>query len=127
MIESAGDETLARRIGERAWIWNGQWQRAHGTTAAMIVMPAAQAVALPDGTGFAESACLGIPALTAFDAIRLLGDVQGKTVLVIGATSAVGHYAVQMAVLAVATVIGTVGSAERVQHALAAGVATTIH
>ena len=53
--------------------------------------------------------------------------VHGKTVLVIGATSAVGHYAVQMAVLAVATVIGTVGSAERVQHALAAGVATTIH
>lgn len=53
--------------------------------------------------------------------------MHGKTVLAIGATSAVGHYAVQMAVLAGATVIGTVGSAERLQHALAAGVATTIH
>ena len=126
VIEAAGDETLAHRIGERVWIWNGQWQRAHGTAAAMIVVPSAQAVALPDGTGFAEGACLGIPALTAFQAIRLLGDVQGKTVLVVGAASAVGHYAAQMAVLAGAQVIGTVGSAERAQHALAAGVATTI-
>src|SRR6266849_5435315 len=31
------------RVGERVWIWNGQWKRAHGTAAGYIVLPTAQA------------------------------------------------------------------------------------
>ncbi|GAC1424462.1 MAG: NADPH:quinone reductase [Burkholderiaceae bacterium] len=127
IVEAVGDDSLSARLGERVWVWNGQWQRPFGTAATMIVVPAAQAVALPGGTDFAAGACLGIPALTAFQAIQLLGDVRGKTVLVIGAASAVGHYAAQMAVLAGARVIGTAGSSRRAEHAQAAGVDTTIN
>ena len=126
IIEAVGDDSLLSRIGERVWIWNGQWQRAFGTAATAIVLPSAQAITLPDGTDFAAGACLGIPALTALQAVCLLGDIRGKTVLVIGAASAVGHYASQMAVLAGARVLGTVGSAQRAAHARAAGVETTI-
>ena len=127
VIDAVGDGVPARRVGERVWIWNGQWQRPMGTAAEFIVLPEAQAVRLPDSTDFAAAACLGIPAMTAFHAIGLLGDIAGRSVLVIGASSAVGHYAAQLAVIAGAKVIGTVGSADKAKHALAAGVEATIN
>lgn len=126
VIEAVGAGVPPARIGERVWIWNGQWQRPMGTAAQYIALPAAQAVTLPDTCDFAAAACLGIPALTAFEAVRLLGDIAGKTILLIGAASAVAHYAAQFAVLGGARVIGTVGSAEKAAHARAAGVAETI-
>jgi NADPH:quinone reductase len=127
IIDKVGNGVSADRIGERVWTWNGQWQRPFGTAAAYIALPAAQAVALPANTDFAAGACLGIPALTAFQAVHLLGAIEGKTVLVIGAAAAVGHYVTQIAVRrAGATVIGTVGSPEKAAHARAAGAAATI-
>jgi NADPH2:quinone reductase len=125
VIDLVGEGVPSSRVGERVWVWNGQWQRPMGTAAEYISLPARQAVPLPATTDFAAAACLGIPALTAFHAIRLLGDLSGKTVLVIGAASAVAHYAVQLAVIGGAEVIGTVSS-ERAQHALDAGVKATI-
>ena len=43
-IEAVGDGVATSRIGERVWIWNGQWQRPFGTAAEYIVVPAALAV-----------------------------------------------------------------------------------
>lgn len=126
VIDAVGAGVDARRVGERVWTWNGQWKRAFGTAAQWIALPSAQAVALPDGVDFAAGACLGIPALTALHAVRLLGDLPGRTVLVIGAASAVGDYAAQMARLGGARVIGTVGSEARAAHARAIGVDATI-
>ena len=125
VIEEVGAGVNTQRVGERVWIWNGQWKRPFGTAAEYIVLPSEQAVSLPKNTSFAAGACLGIPALTAFQAVHLLGDIKGKTVLVIGAAAAVGHYAAQLAACAGATVFGT-ASAERAEHARAAGVATVI-
>ncbi|WP_151445406.1 NADPH:quinone reductase [Lacisediminimonas profundi] len=126
IIEAVGSGVPVARLGERVWIWNGQWQRPLGTAAEFIVLPAAQAVALPDNTDFAAGACLGIPALTAWQAVQLLGDVRGQTVLVTGAGSAVGLYAAQMAMAAGAEVIGTAGSAARAALARGAGITRLI-
>jgi NADPH2:quinone reductase len=127
IIDAVGQGVSSQRIGQRVWIWNGQWQRPMGTAAEYVVLPESQAVPLPDTTDFDAGACLGIPALTAVQAVRLLGDISGKTLLVVGAASAVGHYATQLAVLGGAKVIGTVGSAERAAHASAAGAFATIN
>ncbi len=127
VVESVGVGVSASRIGQRVWIWNGQWQRPMGTAAQYIVLPEAQAVELPANVDFDAAACMGIPGLTAFEAVRRLGDIKGKNVLVIGAASAVGHYAAQMATLKGARVIGTVGSEAKVAHARAAGVTDTIN
>lgn len=127
IIDMVGDGVPSGRVGQRVWVWNGQWQRPMGTAAEYIALPEAQAVVLPESTDFSAGACIGIPAMTAFHAVRLLGDVRGKTVLVIGASSAVGHYVVQLAVSAGAHVIGTVGSAEKARHAIAAGADITIN
>lgn len=127
VIDAVGNGVPPDRVGERVWIWNAQWNRPMGTAAEFVVLPQAQAVKLPESTSFAAAACFGIPAMTAFHAVRQLGDLAGKTVLVIGASSAVGHYAAQMAVIGGAKVIGTVGSADKARHALSAGVAATIY
>jgi len=127
VIDAVGDGVAPARVGERVWVWNGQWQRPMGTAAEYIALPEAQAVRLPANTDFAAAACLGIPAMTAFQAIHLLGDIAGKTILVIGASSAVGHYVVQLASRSSAFVIGTVGSALKARHAMAAGAQATIN
>ena len=121
IIEAVGDGVDSARLGERVWTWNGQWQRAYGTAAEYIAVAEAQAVRLPDNTDFAAGACLGIPALTALHAVDLHGDIAGKTLLVTGAAAAVGHYAVQIAKLRGARVIGTASQA-RQAHARDAGV-----
>ena len=126
VIDAVGAGVDPRRVGERVWIWNGQWQRAMGTCAQYIVVPAEQAVLLPDHVSFEAGACLGIPALTAWQAVEHAGDINGKTVLVIGAANAVGAYCVQMAKRKGARVIGTVGSHQKAELAKALGAEHTI-
>jgi NADPH2:quinone reductase len=107
VIEAVGEGVSPDRIGQRVWIWNGQWQRAFGTAADYIALPAAQAVPLPQNVSFAEGATLGIPGLTAVHAVLGQGPVTGKTVLVSGGAGTVGHLAVQVAAASGAEVIAT--------------------
>ena len=127
-VEAVGDGVDRARIGERVWIWNGQWKRAHGTAAGYIALPAAQAVRLPENTPFEAGACLGIPALTALHALLTDGGVSGRSVLVTGGAGSVGHYAVQFArLLGASQVLATVSSEEKAAHALTAGADSTIN
>src|SRR5476649_530224 len=82
VIDQAGDGVPKSRIGERVWIWNGQWKRPFGTAAEYIALPAAMAVKLSDSVSFAEGACLGIPAMTAHHAVVLAAVAKGSTLLV---------------------------------------------
>ncbi|TDR89869.1 NADPH:quinone reductase [Enterovirga rhinocerotis] len=121
-IDRVGSGVAQSRIGERVWIWNGQWKRPFGTAAEFIVLPADQTVTLPEGTSFEEGACLGIPALTAYRAVTVDGPVEGRSVFVAGGAGAVGHYAVQFAkLLGAAQVIATVSSEAKAAHARDAG------
>lgn len=78
VIDAVGDGVPAARTGERVWLWNAAWGRAHGTAAEWIVLPAEQAVALPNGVPLEVGANLGIPALTALHALALDGGVRGQ-------------------------------------------------
>lgn len=106
-IVAVGDGVSPDRIGQQVWIWNGQWQRAMGTAADYIALPAAQAVPLPEGVSLDAGACMGIPGLTAAEAVFRDGDVAGQTLLISGGAGAVGHNAVQLAAWGGATVIAT--------------------
>ena len=108
-------------MGERVWTWNAQWKRAFGTCAEHVVLPAAMAVRLPDHVGFAEGACLGIPAMTAYHAVSVAEAWAGSTLLIAGGAGSVGHYAIQFAKARGAVVITTVSSAEKAKLAQAAG------
>ena len=128
VIDAVGDGVPAARVGERVWTWNAAWRRPDGTAAEWVVLPAEQAVRLPDGVDLAVGACLGIPALTAWHAVHADGGVAGKRVLVAGGAGAVGHYAVQLARLAGARrVIATVSGPEKGALARAAGADVVIN
>ncbi len=116
-----------RRVGERVWVYNGQWDRAFGTSAEFITLPAALAVPLPDQVSFEQGACLGIPVMTAHRALFADGPIHGKTVLVTGGAGVVGHYAIQLAKWAGARVVTTVSSDAKAAHARAAGADVTIN
>ncbi|MBI6629701.1 NADPH:quinone reductase [Pontibaca salina] len=119
VISAIGAGVSRDRLGQRVWIWNGQWQRAFGTAAQQITLPAEQAVALPDGVDMETGATLGIPGLTACHTVFGGGEVAGKTVLVQGGAGTVGHLAVQLARWGGARVIATARGAglKRVQDA----------
>jgi NADPH2:quinone reductase len=127
VVDAVGAGVSSSRVGERVWTWNAQYQRPFGTAAQYVCLPQAQAIKLPDHVDFDGAACMGIPGLTAYEAVRRCGDIAGKTVLVIGAASSVGHYAVQMAALRGARVIGTVSSDTKAKHARAGGASETIN
>lgn len=118
---------VANRVGERVWIWNGQWKRAHGTAAEYIVVPGAQAVRLPDNVEYAAGACLGIPAFTALQAVHLAKLGPQTTALVVGGAGSVAHYAIQFAKLCGARVITTISSDTKAVHARTAGADETIN
>src|SRR6185312_7316052 len=82
---------------------------------------------LPDGTGFAEGACLGIPALTAAHAIRVSGLQAGQTVLIQGGAGSVARYAIQFAKLRGSRVIATVSGEAKAAHAREAGADATVN
>jgi len=95
------------RVGQRVWIWNGQWGRALGTMAEYISLPSTHAVHLPDHISLEAGATFGIPGLTAAQCVLGGGSIKGKTVLISGGAGAVGHFAVQIAKWAGANVIAT--------------------
>lgn len=126
VITQVGKGVARSRIGERVWIYNGQWQRAFGTSARKIAIPARLAVTLPKSVPYAAGACLGVPAMTAHRCVFSDGPVRGLNVLVTGGAGVVGHYAVQLARWAGARVIATVSSDAKAAHARKAGAAATI-
>jgi len=121
VIDAVGAGVPRERIGERVWTWNGQWLRPFGTAAQWIALPSPQAVRMPENLGDAEGACLGIPAFTALQAVRKADLAAGQVVLVSGGAGSVGHYAIQFAKRRGATVITTVSTDAKAEHATRAG------
>lgn len=127
VIDQVGAGVTSHRAGDRVWVFNGQWDRAFGTSAQCIALPAALAVPLPASLSWEQGACLGIPAMTAHRCLFADGPLAGKTVLVTGGAGVVAHYAIQLAKWAGAKVVTTVSSEAKAAHARAAGADVVIN
>lgn len=108
VVDSVGEGVDPIRVGRRVWIYGAQSYRPFGTAAELTVIPAQQAVELPDEVPDEVGACLGIPGITAHRAVFADGPVSGAVVLVHGMLGGVGSLAAQLSHWAGATVIGTV-------------------
>jgi NADPH:quinone reductase len=135
VVDAVGAGVEGLRPGDRVWIWEAAWQRPGGTAQQQVVLPARQAVPLPENASFELGASLGIPALTAHRCLTAgpegphslrPGALHGRTVLVAGGAGAVGHAAIQLARWAGARVLATVSGAEKAQLARAAGATETV-
>jgi NADPH2:quinone reductase len=121
VIDAVGAGVDPGRAGQRVWTWLAAAGRRWGTAAQWSVVPARQAVPLPDGVSAELGASLGVPAMTAHRCLFADGPVAGQTVLVAGGAGAVGHYAIELARHAGARVVTTVSSAEKADLAAKAG------
>ena len=122
VIDMVGTGVDEGQVGERVWIYCGQWQRQMGTAAEYIAIRSDHAVGLPEKVELIAGACLGIPAVTAHYAVFADGPVKGQNVLVTGGAGAVGNYAIQLAKWGgAARVIATVSSPEKAALAARAG------
>lgn len=121
VIDAVGAGVDPARVGERVWVWFAAHRRRWGTAAEWTVLPARQAVPLPDGASFELGASLGIPAMTAHRCLFADGPVAGQTVLVAGGAGAVGHFAIELAKYAGARVVTTVSGGQKAALAAKAG------
>jgi len=119
-IDRIGAGVSRKRLGERVWVYNGQWQRPSGTSAQYIVLPGAQAVDLPKKLSYQQGACLGIPVMTAHRCLFADGPIRNRSIFVTGGAGVVGHYAVQLARWAGARVFAS-ASGDKAAHAKRAG------
>ncbi|MBT0957456.1 NADPH:quinone reductase [Alphaproteobacteria bacterium KMM 3653] len=107
VIEAVGVDVSPSRIGERVYVVGAKTQ---GTAAEYVCVASNRAIFLPEGITFAQGACIGVPAFTAWLAVLADGPVTGQTVLVQGGGGAVGRVVVELAQRSGARVIATAGS-----------------
>jgi NADPH:quinone reductase len=121
IIDAVGDGVDPGRVGQRVWTWMAAATGRYGTAAQWSVVPARQAVPLPDSASAELGACLGVPAVTAHRCLFADGPVAGKNVLVAGGAGAVGHFAIELAKFYGARVVTTVSGPEKAELARRAG------
>lgn len=88
--------------------WAGAWGELRAVDGDQLAV-------LPDGLDAGAAAALPVAAVTALRAVRRLGAVIGRRVLVTGASGGVGRFAVQLASRAGAQVVALAGSPERAE------------
>jgi NADPH:quinone reductase len=107
VVQAAADGT-GPPVGSRVVGFDG-----FGGWAQRRAVPTENLALLPDSVDFGPAAALPVAGVTALQALRRLGPVVGRRVLITGASGGVGRFAVQLAARAGAHVIAVVGSAAR--------------
>jgi NADPH:quinone reductase len=99
--------------------WSGAW-------AELRAVDTAEMAVVPDGADLGAAAAVPVAGVTALRALRRLGSVVGRRVLITGASGGVGRFAVQLAARAGAQVVASVGSPERGKGLAALGAAEMV-
>ncbi|MFD1541379.1 NADP-dependent oxidoreductase [Nonomuraea guangzhouensis] len=110
-VDAIGPATPGFMLGDHVVGMSDWLATKRGTHAEYVVLDAAALADAPAGVDPAEAATLPVNALTADQALDLLGLTQGQTLAVTGAAGAVGGYAVELARHRGLDVIG-IGSAQ---------------
>lgn len=150
VVEQAGAQVDSVTVGERVFISPGVscWKcdaclagrdnfcrsyalvgaMMHGGYAEYVKVPFRNVLPIPGNLTFEQAAAFPLVSVTAAHMLFALAQLQhGETVLIMGAGSGVGSMAVQMAKLAGARVLTTVGSDDKIPKAVVLGADAVIH
>ena len=127
IVEAVGKDVEDRQVGDRVWVYQAQYGRRFGTAAEFVAVDASRAPLLPTNASYAVGASLGIPVMTAHRCVFADGPVRDSVVLVTGGAGRVGHYAIQWASQAGATVVATASNAEDEQACVDAGAIAVVN
>jgi len=145
VIAKTGSEVKGFKEGERVIAWSivseadddwakkgkaGQsinWQyfgmHRNGSYAEYAAVPESSLIRLPDNVSFEDAACLPVAGLTAYHAVKTVGDLQkGDKFFIWGGTSGLGIIAIQLAKEIGAEVFATAGFPHKIEYLKQMGV-----
>jgi len=150
VVEEVGSRAIGVTVGQRVFVspglscWNCESCLAgrdnfcrtyslvgamiHGGYAEYVKVPFRNVLPIPENLSFEQAAAFPLVSVTASHMLFALAGLQhGETVLVMGAGSGVGSMAVQLAKLAGARVISTVGADDKIPKAVMLGADAVIN
>jgi len=112
-VHQAGKNVAGLKVGDRVFVSGSSNSNNSGSYAEFVVSDSTYVFPLHPRLSFAQGASLGVPFFTAYKALILRARTRpGETVLIHGASGAVGTAAVQIARALGAVVVGTAGTKE---------------
>lgn len=115
------------KTGDRVFGTVARGLGADGAFAELVALPAGKGVApMPEGLASEAAGAIAVAGLAAQASVDALGAVQGKTVLVSGATGGVGAFAIQLLAAAGADVIATARPGDPADFVLAQGASAAV-
>ncbi|XP_076369700.1 quinone oxidoreductase-like [Tachypleus tridentatus] len=113
VVEAVGEDVTSFKVGQRVYFCTLKSTSQCGSYAEYTAVDNKLTFPLVDNLSFEEGAAIGIPYFTAYRALILkAGAVPGETVLIHGASGAVGIAATQLARTKNMKIIGTAGTQE---------------
>lgn len=106
-VVAVGPSVTEVAVGDRVYAYARLDTIGHGTAAEQVVLPIRVVAKAPTSIDLTTAAAVPLAGLTAWQLIRRLAPQPGETVLVHNAAGGVGQFAVQLARLSGARVIGT--------------------
>jgi NADPH2:quinone reductase len=114
VVEEIGEGAAGFRKGDRVWAYARKPTVQWGCYAEYVAVPEAAVALMPARLLFEEAAAVPLAALTAHQCLTHRPEAgPGRSVLIHAAAGGVGHFAVQLAKIAGARVVGTASGAHR--------------
>jgi len=110
-VTAVGPAITDVAVGDRVAAYARKDSIEHGTYAQLVAVPHRTLAHVPDDIGLTSAGALPLAGLTAEQLLDAAGVSEGDTVLVHAASGGVGSFAVQLAALRGARVIGTASEA----------------
>jgi NADPH2:quinone reductase len=123
IVSEADDDWSRRGKAGQSPSWQYFGMHRNGSYAEYTAVPASSLVRLPDNVSFEEAACLPVAGLTAFHAVKTVGDLKKNDRFFIwGGTSGLGIIAIQLAKSIGAEVFATAGFPHKIEFLKQLGV-----
>lgn len=119
-VEATDGSGPAKGTHVVAWPEQAGW-------AEKVAVPTSHVAPIADEVSFSQAASLPIAGMTALRALRIGGDLEGKSVLVTGASGGVGRFAVELAANDGARVVAVASGTERAEGLTGLGAAEVVH
>jgi NADPH:quinone reductase-like Zn-dependent oxidoreductase len=97
VVRALGPGVTGFAIGESVYGYTPIMFGKQGAHAEQVAVAVGHLRRMPDKVSFEQAAVLPVAALTALNGLRQCGDLNGKSVIVNGATGGVGHFVLQIA------------------------------
>ncbi|MBK7213689.1 MAG: NAD(P)-dependent alcohol dehydrogenase [Bacteroidales bacterium] len=97
IVDQVGEGVSEFKKGDQVYGYAAVLFGKTGAMSELAMVAPKQLRKLPEGMTFEEAASIPVAALTALNGFQKAGSLNGKKVLVNGATGGVGHFAVQIA------------------------------